>query len=196
MQAQANISEASQKRLFEHQTNLEMMKEAFRERFQKPNGDQFKAAGFAKRTLDAENIFSNLSNDGYDRTSLATSVNSALPNRMMTKENQMQDQAERNFVNAVLRRESGAAIAKSEFESAEKQYFPRSGDSPEVIAQKKANREAVIRTLVGESGPAFSKVTGIQIPGLSPDPLAQQMSGGGGGGGANGAPAWMSFIKR
>jgi hypothetical protein len=64
----------------------------------------------------------------------------------------MQDQAERNFVNALLRKESGAAIGKEEFNSAEIQYFPRAGDTPEVIAQKKANRERAIDTLRRESG--------------------------------------------
>jgi hypothetical protein len=33
---------------------------------------------------------------------------------------QQQEQAERNFINAVLRKESGAAIAPSEFMSAQK----------------------------------------------------------------------------
>jgi len=38
----------------------------------------------------------------------------------------------------VLRKESGAAIAASEFDNAEKQYFPQPGDSDQVISQKRA----------------------------------------------------------
>lgn len=60
-------------------------------------------------------------------------------------ERQMLDQSKRDFINATLRRESGAVIADSEFANAEKQYFPQVGDSKEVIAQKRANREAAIR---------------------------------------------------
>jgi hypothetical protein len=55
------------------------------------------------------------------------------------------DQAKRNFINATLRRESGAVIADSEFANADQQYFPQVGDSKEVIAEKRANREAAIR---------------------------------------------------
>lgn len=36
---------------------------------------------------------------------------------------QQYEQAKTNFVNAVLRRESGAKISDEEFDSAEKQYF-------------------------------------------------------------------------
>tara|TARA_R110000851_G_scaffold96172_1_gene208666 strand:- start:6283 stop:6534 length:252 start_codon:yes stop_codon:yes gene_type:complete len=46
------------------------------------------------------------------------------PNFLKTADRKQFEQAQRNFVNAVLRQESGAAIADSEFASAAKQYFP------------------------------------------------------------------------
>jgi hypothetical protein len=51
------------------------------------------------------------------------------------------EQAQRDFINAALRRESGAAIAESEFENARLQYFPQPGDTAEVVKQKQKNRE-------------------------------------------------------
>lgn len=63
------------------------------------------------------------------------------------------EQAKRNFINAVLRKESGAAIAESEFESANKQYFPQIGDSEAVIKQKAANRRQVTNTMLSNVGP-------------------------------------------
>jgi len=51
------------------------------------------------------------------------------------------EQAQRDFINATLRRESGAAIAPSEFENAQLQYFPQPGDTAEVVKQKQRNRE-------------------------------------------------------
>jgi len=51
------------------------------------------------------------------------------------------EQAQRDFINATLRRESGAAIAPSEFENAQLQYFPQPCDTPEVVKQKQRNRE-------------------------------------------------------
>lgn len=53
-------------------------------------------------------------------------------------------QAQRNFLTAVLRRESGAQIAPSEFETGELQYFPRPGDDAATLEQKRQNRETAI----------------------------------------------------
>jgi hypothetical protein len=108
--------------------------------------------GFGKRMEDANAVFDKIEKAGYDRSDLSAGLGSMLPNMARSANAQMQDQAERNFVNALLRKESGAAIGKDEFSSAEVQYFPRAGDTPEVIEQKKANRERAIDTLRRESG--------------------------------------------
>lgn len=63
-------------------------------------------------------------------------------------EHQQYAQAKRDFINAVLRKESGAAIGKDEFASADKQYFPQIGDSPVVIQQKQQAREQAIKGIM------------------------------------------------
>lgn len=63
------------------------------------------------------------------------------------------EQAKRNFINAILRKESGAAIGQDEFESADKQYFPQIGDTEAVIKQKAANRRQVTSTMLSNVGP-------------------------------------------
>lgn len=75
-------------------------------------------------------------------------------NLALSDENQMAEQAQRNFMNAVLRLESGAVIGAEEFENGKRQYFPQPGDSKQVIAQKRKNRETAIRGLEVMSGPA------------------------------------------
>lgn len=64
-------------------------------------------------------------------------------------------QAERSFINAVLRKESGAAIADSEFESARRQYIPQPGDGPEVLERKRIERQVALQNLSRASGPAY-----------------------------------------
>lgn len=54
-------------------------------------------------------------------------------------------QAQTDFMTAILRKESGAAIGRSEFDTARLQYFPQIGDSQEVIAQKARNRALAIQ---------------------------------------------------
>ncbi|MDY3306539.1 hypothetical protein [Psychrobacter sanguinis] len=63
------------------------------------------------------------------------------------------EQAKLNFINAVLRKESGASIADSELDRAEKQYFPQVGDSEAVIKQKAATRRQVTNTMLSNVGP-------------------------------------------
>jgi len=131
-----------------------------------PTANQYKAAGFGRRLEQAEKEFSALDKEGYDRTTMEEAAASSwlVPEMWKGGPTKRQSQAERNFVNAILRRESGAAISSSEFSSAEKQYFPRVGDTPQVLAQKKANRAQVLNALRAESAGAWERVTPVTTP--------------------------------
>ncbi len=115
--------------------------------------DAAKNSGFLIRTQDANEVLNALEKEG---TSFLQANASKLPfdlgNYLVSENYQKFDQAKRDFVNAILRRESGAVIADSEFANAEKQYFPVPGDGPEVIAQKRKNRENAIAGLRVGSG--------------------------------------------
>jgi hypothetical protein len=67
---------------------------------------------------------------------------------------QQNDQARRDFVSAVLRKESGAAISASEYANEEKKYFPQLGDSEQVIKQKQNSRLKAIEGLKSQAGPS------------------------------------------
>jgi len=108
---------------------------------------QLEANGYADRLVESEAIISQLG----DMFTGQEAFGGLLPNAMQSSERQQFEQSKRNFINSVLRRESGAAIADSEFESADLQYFPQRGDSPEVAAQKSRNRNTVINNLYRES---------------------------------------------
>lgn len=60
--------------------------------------------------------------------------------------------AVRSFINSVMRKESGAAIAESEFSSARDQYIPGPGDTAETIAQKRRNRQAAMAGMRASAG--------------------------------------------
>lgn len=87
-----------------------------------------------------------------DLTSLGSAAQAKSPNVFKSGKIQGFEQAKRNFVNAVLRRESGAVISPSEFENADKQYFPQFGDTEEVLKQKAQNRETAIQGLKNAAG--------------------------------------------
>jgi hypothetical protein len=73
-------------------------------------------------------------------------------NLWRTPQEQMYAQARLDFIAAVLRKESGAAISAGEFVTEEKRYFPQPGDSPQVIAQKRQARATALATLSTEAG--------------------------------------------
>lgn len=123
------------------------------------NQNQGAAAGFADRMVQAEEVLSSPEIEAA-LTSVEQDLKRQAPfgmdNFLVSPDYQMADQAKRNFINAVLRRESGAVISPQEFENAEKQYFPRPGDSPEVIAQKKENRRIAIEGVTRSAGPNYA----------------------------------------
>ena len=67
-------------------------------------------------------------------------------------------QAARNFINAVLRRESGAVISPTEFAEARKQYLPQPGDNAAILAQKEANRNIVYNSFKKGAGSAYQSL--------------------------------------
>jgi hypothetical protein len=79
-------------------------------------------------------------------------------------EQQQVEQARRNFVSAVLRKESGAAIGVDEYKNEERKYFPQAGDTDAVIKQKQKARELAIEALKAQAGPSgvrqINQITG------------------------------------
>jgi hypothetical protein len=133
------------------------------------NEGQGKAAGFTDRMLQSEGVLSGVAvpegyegpttpgvqDQGMNLTQAGLSKIPGVGNYLVSNDRQKFEQAKRDFINAQLRRESGAAISPTEFESADKQYFPVPGDKPEVIKQKAANRRAAIEALGREGGPSY-----------------------------------------
>jgi hypothetical protein len=127
-----------------------------------PTQGQYTTASYAGRIEQAEDVLGNLGPNIAKMNYVSFIAQSRLPAAAQSGTFQSYDQAARNFVNAVLRRESGAAISESEFENARRQYLPQSGDTSETLAQKKANRDYVLRTLKTSAGRAYEPP--IKVP--------------------------------
>tara|TARA_R110002074_G_scaffold54735_2_gene136295 strand:- start:234 stop:812 length:579 start_codon:yes stop_codon:yes gene_type:complete len=117
---------------------------------------QGKATGFYSRAVSAQKILEVVENQG---TSTRNWLANELPfgNFIQTPEGQRYNQAKRNFINAILRQESGAAIGADEFANADLQYFPQPGDSPETVEQKRKGRSDAINALKVIAGPGASQ---------------------------------------
>jgi hypothetical protein len=138
---------------------------------------QGNAVAFGARAIEANRIATDLENQGFRNTGairtgiggvaamtpfigeqLEQGVRSAFnvaPTFLGgTNEQQQQvEQARRNFVSAVLRKESGAAIGVDEYKNEERKYFPQAGDTAKVIEQKQKARELAIKALEAQAGP-------------------------------------------
>ena len=113
---------------------------------------QSKALLFGSRMKASDDIIKTLEKEGTTTSvpgSRAPLVGGVV-NYFSSANQQNLDQAKRDFINAVLRRESGAVISPSEFENGEKQYFPQIGDSDAVKKQKAANRNLAMRGVLVE----------------------------------------------
>lgn len=135
------------------------------------------AADYTNRLEQANMILSDLEKQGVTSMSLggqlASQIGDGLGFNLRNPKFQMQDQAIRSFVNATLRRESGATITPQEFENAKLQYFPQPGDSPEVIKQKAMNRLLVIEGMKQQAGKAYQPLTKNTAP-LQPKPSTEK----------------------
>lgn len=139
-----------------------------------PTEGQAKALLFGSRMAAANEVLAEMAKDGVNRPGMVKQITEgtlgalplvggalataggALTNGTQSPAQQQVEQAQRDFVNAVLRRESGAVISPVEFTNARLQYFPQPGDSPAVLRQKAANRQTAISGFKAEFGDAMA----------------------------------------
>lgn len=82
------------------------------------------------------------------------------PNVLQTPDQQVYRAMQRAFTEARLRKESGAAVPLHEVEKDSKMYFAVPGDSPAVIAAKRAARAVVLDGMKFASGRAYDEYYG------------------------------------
>lgn len=153
------------------------------------SGEQSKAAGFANDAITSEaNVerlmspvaepgqpapkpFDPTGNDGW-----------AMSNYTASPEYQQYQQAKSNWGMAVLRQESGGAITPDEGLAYAETFFPKFGDDPETVKQKKDQRAQKVRGVVAASGGAYDANFGSK-PSDAAQTAARGASGSWGDGG-------------
>jgi len=124
----------------------------------KANEGQLASASFANRVLSANDNLATLeSKEGFDPTSIQTAIFEAIPggNLALSEDEQSYAQSKRDFITAILRKESGAAIGKDEFANEDRKFFPQVGDKASVLKQKAAGRKRTFENLKNQSKGVF-----------------------------------------
>jgi hypothetical protein len=100
-------------------------------------------------------------------------------NFLVGKDKQRADQAGREFLAVILRKDTGAAVTPQEMDVYGKMYIPAPGDSAEVLAQKREARQTAIESIRLGLGNVGDQVFGSQpvvetppAPGGAPPPAA------------------------
>lgn len=153
---------------------------------QNPSGTAVQVPGFSKPLTEAQgnatafgmrakNALENLSK--VDTVTNGDYYKSRLPwgtgNFMMSANGQAAMNAEKNFIAAMLRKDSGAAISQGEYKEAGDQLFPRPGDTISQLEQKAKSRDVVLAGLdvqAGQSGAAHGAAALKTLPDRSNRP--------------------------
>lgn len=129
-----------------------------------PTQDQTASAGYAQDIKAANNTINDASEKlfgGFMNKSRvwnwATFKEQQMkPKALQSPEFQQFTQAGEMLINAINRKQSGAAVSESEWQRAFERYLPQGGDSAEVQAQKKAVRDTQLQNFMNAAGPALS----------------------------------------
>jgi surface antigen len=103
-------------------------------------------------------------------------IDNLAPNSRKPAELKQHMQAAEQFIGAVLRKQSGAAISAEEFDREYSKYFPKPGDDAKTIQNKKVAMNNALQSLIDEAGPAWSS----GAKGGDVDTLRQQFEQSGG----------------
>jgi hypothetical protein len=132
---------------------------------------QLSGAGMLQRMTAAEEILRSVERETglvaipIEKTLL---MGTGLEGYTLTPTEQRIAQAQRDWVRAKLRKESGAVIGADEMADEIRTYFPQAGEGPEIVAQKaEARRRAEAQLQIG-AGSAAGQAGGLSAPYTAP----------------------------
>jgi hypothetical protein len=110
-----------------------------------------KSLGYAMRMQNAEELLDGIVQE-FDPSGTFGGIANAMPNLMQSDKRQQYQTAAKDWITAVLRRESGAVIGKDEFERDFTKYFPQPNDTPGNVQLKKQLRQQALESILVPMG--------------------------------------------
>jgi hypothetical protein len=121
----------------------------------KTTGEQQTNFGFYQRAQDATETISPLEETIASQPLKKQFQMQFAPNVLQDQTQQSYRQAQRQFTEARLRADSGAAVPDAEYEADARTYFAQPGDTAKTLAQKRAARQEVLNAMAIQSGGAY-----------------------------------------
>lgn len=138
---------------------------------------QLKNGGFAVTLADGLGTIDRMYAQGYDPTTAAWTEaafgSGVVSNLIRSEEDQVFTGAIDQMINAIARRETGAAITEFERKDFFNRYMPKAGDSKKRVKQKRNALERQLKSIAGQSGGVFEALTisGQEAPGPTVPPV-------------------------
>ena len=126
-----------------------------------PNAQNLKAAGYASQLIQSNNNYEKLAAKGVTGAEFYRPLTNLLPRGLQSDSYQQVMQAQDEFINAVARPESGAAISETERARYRTTYFGVGGEGPSTLKQLAEARQSAIQKTIVESGPASEMVSTV-----------------------------------
>jgi hypothetical protein len=126
------------------------------------NEAQGNSVAYGIRMKEANSVLEDLAKSGTEKSAIGAGapygIGAAVNLLTASPQQQQVQQAKVNFITAILRKESGAAIDQDEFAREDEKYFPQRGDSDAVLAQKKQARKTAIKAMEIQAGPGAKEI--------------------------------------
>ena len=161
-----------------------------------PTEGQLAGAGYLQRMTSAENILRDVERRAgvvsipLEKTIL---METGAEGFVLNPTEQSIAQAQRDWVRAKLRKESGAVIGAEEMAAEIRTYFPQPGEGPETVAQKAESRRRAERQMQIGSGSAAEQAGEIS-PEYAAPIRADELSRAGIGGGPASQPVVINGV--
>jgi hypothetical protein len=147
-----------------------------------PTGAQEATLGFFNRMKEAIDIMEEVENQVTDRDLIVINE-SPLPEfinyRLLSPAGQRYARAQKQYTEARLRKESGAAIPENEYQSDRMVIMRQQADTPETLADRRRSRRTTLSGFGNQAGPAYDAYYGRSF-----DPAELEAGNAGGAGGA------------
>lgn len=129
-----------------------------------PSEGERKAFTYYMRAKDSEDQMKGLE-ESISKMGLAGQTRMKVaPNWLQSDQGQLYNQLQKQFTEARLRKDSGAAIATSEYVKDRETYFAEPGDTPATIERKRKARQVILKALKQEAGRAYKETFDEEAP--------------------------------
>jgi hypothetical protein len=125
-----------------------------------PTSANATAATYAADLIQANRNFEAI-NKGTSGSSTVSNLQGHLPGWMQSSSFEKVRQSQNQFIDAIVRKRTGATAKPEELENYRSTYFPTGGESTSVISQKQQVRQQLIQSMLLEAGPAAEQAAAI-----------------------------------